>query len=375
MKKYRIVWFFIYIGMNPVLGQGFEADPQAYNKMPQVAHFEPNAKLDGEIFLEHRLRKYCPPPTHQRNAPSCVFQSLCYGAMSIMYNIQSERDHPTDETAFSALYGYNQVSHCDNTRFQVAIDFLKAKGTPFIMDFEKKDRDNCQLQPNETHHRKASAYKLKDALILFDTNTPLPERRIKLKRCISEHKPLAVGMFLPPSFEYYNGLQEYYIYKSPYSKPFKHAMVVIGYDEYSVELMNSYGPKWGKGGFVKILHDDFFKYCKEAYQLIFEPVQAQQQLSGQFEFRTPVEGQMKPIDFKFQAGRYYESDCVLGQQFQLAATELQANKYVYVFSEDPNGKVMLHWPRNRKNKYGLFELLESPVTPVSYTHLTLPTKP
>ena len=53
-----------------------------------------------------------------------------------------------------------------------------------------------------------------------------------------------------------------------------HAMVVVGYNHFNkeFELMNSWGPDWGDGGFIKVKYDDFLKRCIIAYQITMAEV-------------------------------------------------------------------------------------------------------
>jgi hypothetical protein len=96
-------------------------------------------------------------------------------------------------------------------------------------------------------------------------------------------------------------------------------------------------------------------------------------LKGTFEFKTPREGTMQLMPFVLKEGKYYQAveKSAVAQQFQLAAVNLQKNKYVYVFSYDPDGKTNLHWPKVGGN-YVETDLRESPLTPYETTSFLMP---
>jgi hypothetical protein len=203
-----------------------------------------------------------------------------------------------------------------------------------------------------------------------------------IKKSLATNTPVIVGLKLPKSILDYKGQTEYYEGKG--QAAINHAMVVIGYDEFSFELMNSFGTDWGKGGYVKIKYRDFLQYCSEAYQIAFEKRETDTDtdtpkpkptpmMTGDFEFRTPNEGVMAPMPFEWKEGKYYLATqrSMIDQQFQLSAVNLQKNKYVYVFSHDTEGKTNLHWPK-LGGKYDEKPLRESALTPYETTSFVMP---
>jgi Papain family cysteine protease len=380
MKK-SIVYFSIFLGATFATAQttGLILDEAEYAKVPKLADFEVfGSKLD-EIPTEYDLKKYCPEPNNQGSVLSCVFQSLAYGAMTIQYAAQNNITDKAKITknAFSVLYGFNQVTtQCNAIPFKPALELLKTKGTPLFSSFDQSDKNNCRKKPTQTDHAQANAYRIKHYSKLFNNTLEVHQKIAAIKKSIAADLPVIVGMWLPERFEQYKGDSEYF--ESGGDADIAHAMVVVGYDEYSFELMNSRGKYWGKNGYVKIKYSTFFQYCREAYQIAFEkradeePV-APVSLQGNFEFRTPRNGTMQPVSFALKAGKYYEATekCVLDQQFQLAALNLQKNKYVYVFSHDPEGKVSLHWPKSN-GKIEEQPLRESPLTPYETTSFLIP---
>lgn len=155
-------------------------------------------------------------------------------------------------------------------------------------------------------------------------------------------------------------------------------MTVVAYDDRreAFLLMNSWGEKWGLGGFMWVKYAVFAEYCKYAFILQVEndlrnfwegahdteapaslvrqgtPVQPLRRMAGRFQFKfNPEVNAYSPF---FEAaevesrGFYYQlqrKGWPVGQQFQLEVDNLEANSYVYVFSVNNNGQVYIHWPR------------------------------
>jgi Papain family cysteine protease len=368
------ILFFCFYSLPFASGQGLILDEAAYLNTPKVADFQWDGNKSHQTHpLECSLKKYCPIPNQQGNTPSCMFQGLGYGAMTMLYAQQNhlESVQQIQPVAFSALYGYNQISYCKYMGFRDALNWLKTKGNVFLSDFEHQKRDDCYLKTTTELDKKASAFKIKDALRLTDLSESFEVKKSKIQQSIVAGKPVIVGMNLPESSKTYGGRSEYYRIRD--MATFGHVMVIVGYDEYGFELLNSWGTDWGNQGFVKIQYDNFFQYVKEFYQLVFEKKMDIVRVLGTFEVRTFTQGALTPTAFQWK-NRYYESvqQCFIGQKFQLVGTDLQQNNYVYVFSKDPTGKVNWHWPKRTLNELGEVQWQESPLTPYEGSAFVIP---
>jgi hypothetical protein len=350
-------------------------DEVAYEKMPSMADFNWFGSKYEETPLEYSLKPFCPEPNFQNGVPNSVFQSLSYAAMTIMYAAQNNITDKLviNQIKFSVLYGFNQVATaCKAIGFRPAFEFLKNHGTVLFSDFDQQKETDCQTKPKEGM---AITYKIKDYTRVLNPKYDRAQKIRAIKQCIATQTPVIAAMRFPASILSYKGEKPYY--DDPNAPDLAHAMVVIGYDEYSFELINSYGKDWGKKGYVKIKYVDFFKYLKECYQIAFDaPILTPTKiptLQGHFECKTPQEGVMKPIAFTLKSGRYYQSveKMSVNQQFQMAAIDLQKNKYVYVFSYDPDGKINWHWPKADAHQ-DHSSLRESALTPYETTSFVLP---
>lgn len=375
MKLFYLIALFCSVSALMAQSTGLILDDAEYAATPKVADFQTYGSKFGEAPTQYSLKKYCPTPNRQGDAFSCVFQSISYGAMTMMYAIQNNIKEQTqiNAVAFSAMYGFNQVkSTCDSgVKFKISFELLQTKGSPPFVHFDQNNLDNCNKMPTATDHRKAAPYKIKSNGILFNKNDNAQRKQLMIQTALLANTPVIVGMIMPNDFKNYKGVKATSAYYESTGTPNEpHAMVIVGYDEYSFEIMNSWGTQWGKNGFFKIKYDDFNNLAQVAYQIEFEkrektlPNPTITELKGHFEFRTPSQGAMQPINFVLTEGKYYTTTTksYLGQQFQLAALELQKGKYIYVFSHDPQGVVKLHWPK----------LGESALVPYDSTYFLMP---
>lgn len=86
-----------------------------------------------------------------------------------------------------------------------------------------------------------------------------------VKLAIAKSYPVVFGMKIPDSFEDQLGKELWTPLESDkVSKLYGHAMVIVGYDDYkyggAVEVLNSWGAEWGKGGYIWIKYDDIIDY-------------------------------------------------------------------------------------------------------------------
>jgi hypothetical protein len=89
-----------------------------------------------------------------------------------------------------------------------------------------------------------------------------------VKKSLSEGKPVIIGMNTPDSFlEARNVWQPR---ENPENYYGGHAMCVVGYDDDggAFEILNSWGRKWGNGGFMWVPYRVFVDFVMESYEMI-----------------------------------------------------------------------------------------------------------
>jgi hypothetical protein len=366
-------------GYTQEFSAGLIFEDEAYEALPRQS---PEDGSKAELPASIDLTPYCPEVRHQGYIYSCVGWATGYGAMSIQRAVMN---HCTDKTvitrnAHSALFLYNQIKKEDcnkGSRISDALQFLSEKGDCLARQFDF-DVNNCAQQPDSMVVRQASRYAIQDFITLFGVKESDDLKVLRVKRVLARNKPVVVGM---------NVLRNFYDLKNAvYWHPDignttpagGHAMVVVGYDDRkeAFRLMNSWGKNWGENGFIWVKYKDFASFCKYAYVMYFVapakldtataetqtasadstaiPEKPLVELAGNFSFRAFSgwqEHSAQPIFENVEASYQYpvyqlqKKDWPVGQAFQLLASTLKEDEYLYVFSVDASKEIHFHWPR------------------------------
>lgn len=223
------------------------------------------------------LEEYCPPRVNQGQQGSCVAWSHAYAARSIMYSMQSGK--APIECTFSPSFLYNQIKleGCQGAYIPNAMEKMQGQGLVPFDDFSYSDQD-CSRQPDASLQQKAAVFKIKgfQRLTVGDASG-FGKEKIDLKAIkqnLAQGAPVTIGMMVGGSFMQGMMGQEVWI---PTEEDYDlngfggHAMCIIGYDDYKAggafQIMNSWGPEWGKNGIAWVRYKDFEYFNKEAYGL------------------------------------------------------------------------------------------------------------
>lgn len=384
------VWvvFFAKAQPNPAFSTGLDMDDAAYAQMDELQADGSKDNLPPEVSLY----QYAPRPRNQGQSQSCVGWAVGYSALTIEKAIQyqlKDRDRIT-EYAFSALFVYNHIKEGDcryeGARITEALQFLSQNGNVLARQFDHNVED-CGRQPDPGMKQYAQQFRITDHLKLFPVDETPAQKVFKVKYALSKQKPVIIGMRILKNFFQLDGRAKFWWPNiGDQTSAGGHAMTVIGYDDRrgAFLLMNSWGEKWGLGGFMWVKYEVFAEYCKYAFIMQVEndlshfwegayeakaraavvsnptptpprniaPVQPLRQMAGSFQFKyNPKLNQysafFESADVESQ-GFYYRlsrKNWAVGQQFQLEVDNLQRNAYVYVFSVNNDGQVYIHWPR------------------------------
>lgn len=375
-------------------GTGLIFNDETYAALPKMPTFFGSKFAESQRF--YSLKEFCPHPNNQGLAGSCVGQSVGYGAMSILnakQNGWTDKNQITAE-AYSALYIYNQimVGSCEQgSAFQDAFEVMLTKGNIKFKDFEggsKANLANCKLKPESL----VSHTVIKDYIRLFDLDAEKSEKIGKIRKVIASGSPVVLGMVITTAI--YNVDKNNIVYKPSQFTEGGHAMVVVGYDDrdQTFELFNSWGPTFGDQGFFKVKYDDLAKYVKYAYYInlkeapkeevdvIVEEEKETIALNGQFGFKHLI-GDMWDDSLKFKTlatkkvDNHYEldsKDFAIGSHFRFEAYNMDAGKYVYVFSVDSERKPYIHWPRKEELNAKYFGFNETSLVPVKEASIVIP---
>ncbi len=347
----------------------------------------------NEVPVKVSLRKYCPVPGDQGKSGSCVGWAIGYGALTVQRAIQHNTTDQAQITrnAHSAAFLYNQVrrNKADCTEgiyLEDGLNLVKKQGDCLEASFNY-EKFQCDAQPTPQHLTEAQMYRIRDYAAVFTLNEEPKNKIGKACKILATNTPIIVGMGVTSSFfEVLPGANTWNPADNESIAQY-HAMLLIGYNsvEKYVELLNSFGPSWGQNGFVRLPFDDFERLCRYAFIMVPEssspmqsveaisahekpidplPEAATLALSGEFVFRQPV-GFVNTADgeevmyyeevearaVKASDSGYYgtkHSEFKVGDVFQLVARDIPRGRYVYVFSQNPDGVLNEHFPKKRE---------------------------
>jgi hypothetical protein len=384
--KHRNLWLCLLLAVAAVdatAQSGLLVEDKKYSSLSLLPTY--SGTKYNEVPLKVSLRSYCPVPGDQGSTGACVGWATGYGALTIL---RAQNEGITDpaaitEMAHSAAFIYNQIRLEENdcvagAFIEDALALLRASGDCLESTFNFK-KQGCLSKPTATATEEALRYRIRDYAAVFELDE-LPRSKVsKTCKVLATNTPLLVGMGVTQGFWEVKPGSRLWNPSPDEAIIGYHALVVVGYDnvERQFDLMNSFGPGWGNGGFIKIPYDDFERLCRYAYVLLpgtageLPPLASQEStpgadertwqhtLSGEFVFRRPAgylttaEGDELPWFEEVPVRRnphtpLYEAEqgtFPTGEVFQLVAREIPRGRYAYVFSQNPDGKVNLHFPK------------------------------
>jgi hypothetical protein len=132
--------------------------------------------------------------------------------------------------------------------------------------------DFCIPAVSEEQMAKAANGKLKDYARLFEIEDAAKAKIFTVKKSLSEKRPVVMGMICPPSFDAAKDVWKPTEQEKPDRKLYGgHAMVVVGYDDNkdggSFEIQNSWGTKWGNGGYIWINYETFAAFTLYGFEI------------------------------------------------------------------------------------------------------------
>ena len=288
--------------------------------------FAPQFRSLTPIPSAASLKKYCPIPGDQGEYGTCTSWASAYGARTISWAVKNNLTdvHDITNQAFSPSFVYALVKDEDdyNCKFGAStiecLETLKDVGAVFITDIPY--RCNPFISP---YIPIAKAYAIKDfqgitAATGFVSDQPAVitmEDLIHIKKALSEKKPVIASV---KSYDSFNDARGVKIWNGVTTGRYEgHAVCIIGYDDLfdngdgtfgAVEVMNSWGPVWGDGGFMHVKYSDFLKILNYALTLYDDilpvtppelPISSltiQPMLSRPSQGPTPTSGLMKRME-------------------------------------------------------------------------------
>jgi C1A family cysteine protease len=280
IKKFFGVNFFLFLfAAASIFGQseqnynnGALFNEEAYSKLPKKAILATRS-YEG-LPKSFSLKQYAPLPGDQTDYGTCVAWASAYAARTISESVALNRRNQTETTqnVFSPVYVYRNISPNDpdcqrGARIFDALDLMRDSGAVRMLDIERSmDFPRVDL----SHYRESRRYPIGGYVTLFsreDKQKPALITRI-VKKSLSEGRPVIIGMNTPDSF--IEAKNVWMPKENPGNFYGGHAMCVVGYDDNrgAFEIINSWGRKWGNGGFIWIPYQTFVDFVIESYELI-----------------------------------------------------------------------------------------------------------
>jgi C1A family cysteine protease len=316
-------------------------DDAVYSQLPRKAPLASRA-YEG-LPRAFSLKEYAPLPGDQTDYGTCVAWASAYAARTISESVALDRRNPSDTTrnAFSPVYVYRTIRPDDpecqqGAQISWALDLMKDSGAVKMLDIE---RTVAFPRIDLSRYEDSRKYPIADYVTLFsreERNKPgLITRTVK--KSLVEGKPVIIGMNTPYSFMDADNVWR--PEESPDDLYGGHAMCVVAYDDDrnggAFEVINSWGRKWGNGGFIWIPYTVFTDFVLEGYEIIENLAAYADRV--RFEGFARVEvisgGEARAVPLVFTPGGFYRTAEALGEgtEFRFAAGAGES-AYVYAFA-------------------------------------------
>jgi hypothetical protein len=300
------------------------------------------------------LKEFCPAAGNQDTTQSCTGWAIGYSAITTSFAYEFNLKHKVQQVRRSGMFIYNQIkTNCNSgTSIAVGLEYVKQNGVCLFSDFETLD---CELIPNDQLKKKALECRLEDYFRLFDKQSSQEDKLRALKLSISSGKPVVACFAMANSF-FGDQLAKTGIWSLNNSVSLRsdnHAICIIGYNDQTstIEVLNSWGDKWGQSGYFSMSYDDFFRVCREAYvfklnrlgfgsgvdivgDVSFIRVHSAQGKSSKYE--------IMPKDLR--KGKLVVRGIYKGDYFKLRFSRLVKDSYLYVLNLRPDGSIESLFP-------------------------------
>lgn len=296
------------------------------------------------------LLRFAPDRLNQGKQGSCVAWSSAYAARTIVEAASTGQDG--NSTAYSPAFVYNQIGleDCQGSYIQRAMDFMTNKGVVPYNSFPYDEQD-CTRQPSSSLWNQASQNKMHGFTRLTETADVNGINIRAVKEHLAKDAPVVIGMMVGGSFMQDMMGKELW---SPSEEDHSqmgfggHAMCVIGYDDrrQAFQIMNSWGPEWGKNGVAWVRYDDFKEFVREAYGIDPMPKRGMALNTG-FECAIGlVRNENKQyIPLRVRSGNVFESNGTVapGTKFKMEIKN-STECYIYIFGQETDGSSYTLFP-------------------------------
>jgi C1A family cysteine protease len=335
----------------------------------------PSRDAQENLPKKYSLKQYAPEPRNQGDYGTCVGWALAYSARTIQMakHYDWKNNVLITDNAFSPYFLYEKIKKSDDkfcsegTDLAAALDTMKKNGVIKFSEYEF----TCNGSITNRHEKKASEYRIKNYMRLFDYDSPA--RHASVKKVLAGGNPVVIGIGVPNSFKKVKGTEIWQL-KEPFNSQQAdegHALTVVGYDDEkyggAFELMNSWGTNWGSSGFVWVSYKDFEQICFQAYTMQAED-------NDFFEWKGGLNielsnGEKMPFVFN---GQIFESKEAYfeGTRFKFNIKNYQPT-YVYIFGTDISKKIYNYFPNTKNESAYLSSKNQNPTIPFSNQYIEM----
>ncbi|TAG02592.1 MAG: hypothetical protein EAZ44_07035 [Cytophagia bacterium] len=345
--------------------KGCKFNLKTYEKVDLIP--PPKRGEQDALPKKYSLKQYAPEPKNQGDYGTCVGWALAYAARTIQIAKHYGWKHSVliTDNAFSPYFLYEKIKKSNDlkcnegTDLAAALDTMKNNGVLKFNEYEY----TCNGSITQRHEKKASEYKIKNYMRLFDVDAP--SQHLSVKKVLAGGNPVVIGIGVTNSFKRAKGIERWQLKEEFNAKDAEegHAMTIVGYDDEkfggAFELMNSWGTSWGKNGFIWVSYKDFEKICFQAYTMQAED-------SDFFEWNGSVKIQLsngENMPFELENGIFKsKEDYLEGTRFKIQ-TYNQQPTYVYIFGTDVSKKIYNYFPASDNTSAYLSTKNQNPIIP------------
>lgn len=330
---------------------GYSYNPAEFNKASVYEGLEDDA---GKNPLPEAvsLLRFAPSRGNQGEQGSCVAWSSAYAAQTIVTAAATHQDPNT--IRFSPSYLYNQIrlDGCQGSYIQRAMESMQKNGGVPLSQYPYNDQD-CQRMPSSSDVQ-AGRQNVIHGFTRLTNGDNINEISVRaIKEHLAKDAPVAIGMMVGQSFMQDMMGQELWRPAAGDESQMGmggHAMCVIGYDDSkyggAFQIMNSWGPEWGKNGVAWVRYGDFKNYVREAYGI--DPLPKRSSVAN-----IPLECKIglvnndggKNIALRAAGSNVFETVSPIspGTRFKMSVNNL-TECYIYVFGMETDGSSYVLFP-------------------------------
>lgn len=330
---------------------GYNFNPAEFNKASVYEGLEDDA---GKNPLPEAvsLLKYAPERGNQGQQGSCVAWSCAYASQTILKAAATGED--PNQIKFSPSYLYNQIrlEGCQGSYIQRAMESMQKNGGMPLSQYAYNDQD-CEREPSSSDIQRGRENVI-HGFTRITNGDNINEISVRgIKEHLAKNAPVAIGMMVGQSFMQDMMGKELWTPQGMDQSQMGmggHAMSVIGYDDRkfggAFQIMNSWGPEWGKNGVAWVRYGDFKNYVREAYGI--DPLPKRSDVAN-----IPLECSIglvnndggKNIPLRIAGGNMFQttSPIKIGTRFKMSI-ENATECYIYVFGRDTNNTSYVLFP-------------------------------